>query len=182
MIGYGLIPNNPLRKIIRDHELALMDQIGAHQGLRQPPHVTIKRPFYIDKSNIAQHVALLESFASNNQKINSTYGNIRWFGDDTAYIPIQSDDIKSTHLQLLSQLRKLEVGQDEFDGDKFIAHATIALELNELDKNIARKILKYNSYSDDKVEFSSIGLFMNIDANHWVIISEHEFCGESLIC
>ena len=174
-IGYGLILNDDMFNLIRDYELDVLQKIGVHQGLRQPPHITIKRPFLIDAGDLEKYIDILKDFASTSSPMDMSYGPIKWFGNETAYLSIQSEAIVNAHNHLLSLLAPQGISIGDFESSSFIPHATLALEYTPDQTSIVREIIDSRTLLSGASQIDSVGLFLSLDDRHWVIVAIQKF-------
>lgn len=170
-VGYGFILEDQLFNVVRLYELDIFQSLGVHQGLRQPPHITIKRPFTIDSENIPSHKKLLHEFATHTRKLNVSYGPVKWFGNDTAYIAINSDAVHGAHNSLLKMLEKQGIEKGDFEGADFTAHTTLALEFGSRGLDEVRKSIDSQTLLQGTAIIDTVGLFLNIDDSHWIIVA-----------
>ena len=177
IIGVGLLLEGESYNKIREIEQIFSTTISNDHGLFQPPHITIKRPFQVKSLEDIQDISkTIEKFCKKQKKIKLKLSGIKSFTEKAVYFQVLNDSkVRSIHEDLLLILRsKHSIKAEAFDGPKFVAHSTIAMELDEKQHNeIERKLIhKYNKLRIDTT-ISKIGLFLNIDDAHWIIIREY---------
>lgn len=160
---------------LRDLELIISKETDNALGMYQPPHITIKRPFESDMKTFENTKKLLKEFSSSINEFEIDLGIYKTFSNQVIYAYPDSSNIAMIKNKLLEMLKKIDVEGDELDTDNFIAHSTIALNLSPKEFEIAKSILE--SYKDKVIstKISQVGLFLNVDEKHWIVVAIEKF-------
>lgn len=176
-IGVGVLFEEEFNNAIRRIELALLGAVDSNNGLRQPPHVTIKRPCHINGDTDIDHaMALVKNFAKDTDSFMVKFGAVGKFGDSVLYLSVQENQLLVRLHQSLVESFESRFGNTTgaFEGDKVIFHTTLAmgLTLEELEK---AKVVADKLVSDAPREATAtkLGLFLGMDDDtNWIIIGE----------
>lgn len=174
LIGVGLIIDDEAFNTIREIELKLSNKSKNYHGLFQPPHITIKRPFEASDKTLEKLKKILKEYARNQKPINVELKLFKNFGKSVIYSYCENNQIHKMHNALLEFLKTINVDAGEFDGDKFVGHCTLAMNLKETDFKNLRKDLNSIKGLTIKTEIKKLGIFLNIDKNHWIIIATED--------
>ncbi len=173
-VGIGiLIEDSNIFNQCRDIELRISEATNTTFGLRQPPHITIKRPFEISDYTKLQDI--LESVGGWARR--QTSFSIEWkgfgnFGDAARFIAVQpSERLKALHLDLLEHLAQTHgIEADILEGGQAVFHTSVAVSLDKKMSAIADTVLEKEPTPNFKQTARSVGVFMNVPDQGWVII------------
>lgn len=174
-IGIGLLVDGEAFNRLRELELIISNETSNELGLYQPPHITIKRPFESDKPTFESAKKLLKEFARSANEFEIDLGIYKTFSNQVIYAYPDDTNIILLKNKLLGMLKKIGVEGDEFDTDKFIAHSTIGLDLSPNEYKIAESKLENHKNEVITTKISHVGLFLNIDKRHWIIVAIEKF-------
>lgn len=180
-IGYGLLPEDSLFNLVRELELEVLERTGARRGIRQPPHVTVKRPFEIDE--LEAHCALLDGFATRFAPLTARVMGPVTFGTDVFVLEVEADPtLRTMHDQLLEALEPFDVSPDTLEANAVRFHMTVALkDVPAAQRRTVRSILLDRCPAAFEARFSHIGLFLEESDGAWVIIRRQPLTGEPLL-
>lgn len=176
-VGVGILLDNPHFNSIRAIEMQIYDSVSNSDGLNQPPHVTIKRPFelknikelglYADK--VCEIVEKTASFDIKLQDISN-------FSHKTIYLNASTKNKELTilHNRLISAAEALsKQPSDSFEGSNMLFHTTLAMNLNELQYSSLEELIYTLQKFEITIKAEKVGLFMAIDNDkHWVVLKE----------
>ncbi len=170
-IGIGLLIDDDAHNDLRDLEIIVSNATGNELGLFQPPHITIKRPFEADQNTFEDTKKILKDFSEAVEEFRIDLGIYKTFSNEVLYAYPDETKIVDAQKILLEMLDKISIKPDEFDVEKYIAHSTIALGLSPNEFEIAEsKLHNYESKTITTV-ISKIGLFLNVDEKHWIVVA-----------
>lgn len=177
-IGIGALIQDDAFNHIRAIELDTAKVTSNYQGLAQPPHVTVKRPFTVeDVASIKKAGQLMHTIASQVNSFELTLNGISNFADKVWYLKVkQNDTLNNLHERCLDALTPLFSGcKGVFEGDKMVFHSTVTMDITPEQFKLAGEYLKSQSGGRYSVTTSitKLGLFLGMNNNtHWVIIDQ----------
>lgn len=173
-IGFALLLPDSLNNLIRDIELTVSDALDNQQGLSQPPHITVKRPFEVSSRELlVQLDEMLREFSDFYSSPSLKYGMTRDFGKTSLVLLVDDPDpVEMLHVQLLEICSKFSVMPDKFEGDNFIPHTTVAMGLNSANIHQANEILAQSKLQGIEFTPTHLAILIFTD-NHWVTYSMH---------
>lgn len=177
-VGIGLLFDAEHFNKVRAIELDLAEKTGNDRGLRQPPHVTVKRPFEITGSGELDQVAkIVSTVASVTSKVRVEFDGAGYFGDKVAYLrAVETKQLTDLHERLAGALQKVfDESAQEFEGSQMVFHTTLMSNLTEEEFKATSQLLGRIDVSG--VHFSStanhLGLFLSLDSGlNWIVISQ----------
>ncbi|HEX8763372.1 MAG TPA: 2'-5' RNA ligase family protein, partial [Candidatus Saccharimonadales bacterium] len=90
-VGIGALLDTKTSNTVRFLELTAADATKNFDGLAQPPHITVKRPFSVASlEDIEKLQALLEGLAQKTPAFNVHYSGMGSFGNSTLFLAVQS--------------------------------------------------------------------------------------------
>lgn len=179
-IGIGALLENKTFNMVRHLEIRVAEATSNTNGLNQSPHITIKRPFMVKSLKDVDDVkTILSGIISNVQPFNLEYIGLETFGDSVLYLAVKqpNEALQSLHSTILSRLLVSYDAQASFEGDEMVFHTSIATNLQNGQMSLAKDAVKDSSMYGAEVTVRKVGIFMGLDNNSWVIISEHELSG-----
>lgn len=177
-IGIGVLFDESTHNLIRDIELRLAKETKNFAGLGQPPHVTVKRPFDVDKiKDIHKCQEIMNDLAARSKPFNLKFSGIGNFSDKVLYLhPIYNENLVTIHNELVDEIETIRPGsKGTREGENIKFHSTLAMDLTTQQFLVAEQYL--GSLNLDLLNFTAqvqrIGLFLGIDHNtHWAVIAE----------
>ena len=170
-IGIGLLVEGALFNALRELQLRLIQATNNSYGIKQPPHVTVRRPFVPTKiDDVARVCALIDDMAKRHNPIDVTLQSLGCFGDRVCYLAVApSSELLQVQQSIEEALLKASMPVTE-SGDAPIFHVTLAHNLTADQFVTAQRVL------DDpglvlpiQARLAKIGLFMEID-DQWVVV------------
>lgn len=179
-IGIGALIEGDAFNCIRTIELDTANAIGSFQGLAQPPHVTVKRPFDVrDVASIKKTSQLMHAIASNTRSFELTLDGVNNFADKVWYLSVQKNEaLAQLHNQCLDKLTPFFPDcKGVFEGENAVFHSTVTMDMTPEQFTLAEKYLK--SQPEDRYVISApvtkLGLFLGMNNNtHWVIVDQSD--------
>ena len=179
-IGIGLLIDAPFYNNIRSLELEIAGATKNSAGLRQPPHVTVKRTFEVDSiADITKCAEIMGMVAKKYNSIPLSFQGIANFHKKVMYMQVApSSPLRRMHKDLLTALElKFSNARSTLEADEMVFHTTLAMELSSEQFGIARQIA--DALPTDATNFTAtaqrIGLFLGIDDNtHWIVLSDQK--------
>lgn len=171
-IGVGLLLPLDIENQIRSLELSIFNTSKVPDGLFQPPHVTIKRPFEISsQSRLQQFTDEIDNLAKDSIKCEFKYTRSGSFPDGSVYIQVrENSELLAIHNKLLGIASNFDARADNFEGINVLFHTTIAINLGDTQKADAIKMADRASFTETTIEAAHIGLFLRVAGAGWVII------------
>ncbi len=164
-MGIGLLIEDDAFNIVRDLQLTVSRTANNVNGLKQPPHITVKRPQTLNHpSEIDNMFAIVDDIAARHHQVDVTLDSIGNFTDKVMYLGIaDTTELKQIHQQIAHSLTAQTTEQPIF-------HATLAHGLTADQFAVAQKELKYiQAELPLKISLKKIGCFMEVDG-HWVVV------------
>lgn len=179
-IGIGLLIDAPFYDKIRPLELEIAEATKNYAGLRQPPHVTVKRTFEVDSiADITKCAEIMGTVAEKYNPIPLSFHGVANFNEKVIYMQVApSSPLRHMHKDLLTALEsKFSNARSTLEADEMVFHTTLTMQLSLEQFNIARQIA--DTLPTDATNFTAtaqrIGLFLGIDDNtHWIVLSEQK--------
>lgn len=174
-IGIGVLIDGEQFNKLRAIELRLADKTGNTEGLGQPPHVTVKRPFSVETVSAISQVAVIMKEVSANfhpfvLKL-KTHAN---FDREVLYAQVEENHtLTKLHRDLLEALSPLLPKENPLEGPDMIFHSTLAMGLSDKEYGQAEAELQKIVPEPLVCPIEKVGLFLGLDNDeHWVVIDE----------
>lgn len=173
-IGVGILLEDELHNQVREIQLRIADVTGNWQGLCQPPHITVKRPFEVASLHGLEHYS--ESITKATAELKpfevklATFGD---FGGETLFVRAEakSEELSDVHRHLVSIAGAANT-TDQFEGDVMVFHSTIARGLTKSQFDAAQHELKDIKLSAN-FTVKRLGLLLDTGKGmHWAVIRE----------
>lgn len=180
LIGVGLLLENERFNQVRKLELFLSEQIGNEHALRQPPHITVKRPFMVANSReVEKVIKIVSDLALKTEVIPIQFTGISNFSQKVIYIQVaKNDQLASVHRQLIDLFSlEFEHSVGELEQDKMVFHSTLATNLTNDEFVLGSRLL--NEWKGSDLRFNTIvnriGVFLSMDNGiNWIIYAQIE--------
>jgi 2'-5' RNA ligase len=171
-IGFGVILPGSAFNTVRDLEVKLMTGCKSEAGLSQDPHVTIKRPFAIEKKSLPVFLGYLKNLSNKVKPFEISLQGIGFFGTSTIFLTVRpSKKLRDLHQMIASDLHTLGIKDDKYDGANMVFHTTLAMNLSESQYKKAMKIISTIPEIKLTFVFDEIGIFLNIEEyDSWVVL------------
>lgn len=172
-IGFAILLDDESHNFARKIELDLCKKFNLCWGLKQSPHITIKRPFDIDK--IEPFLNYIEDLTQNFHPFEIEIDGFGYFEGEKNVIFLdvkESPKLKEIQMKILSDLKNnfnIQPYDIELNGWKF--HATLATE--DVCKEKLVKAKEYLKQFKPKFKFlaKTIGVFYYLGKEvGWIII------------
>ena len=179
-IGIGALIQGSAFNRIRQIELDVAQEINNSQGLAQPPHVTVKRPFEVaDVAAIKKTGELIHAIALHAGSFELTLNGIGYFADKVWYVGVQPNDaLQRLHKSCLDALTPLFPDcKSVFEGEKMVFHSTLAMDITPEQFMQAGEYLQSQPQESYNIttRVTQLGLFLGMASNtHWVVIDQVE--------
>lgn len=169
-IGIGIILEEGVYNYARDLELKISNQFNTKDGLRQPPHVTIKAPFEV--SSLEPFVQYFDGLVSSIKPFELELGGVDSFAPSVIYIKVkESQELNRLHLKIVKDLEtQYNVKPTQYEGADRTFHSTLAMgDLTKKEHDKAMEYLK-NENQTFKFKFTTLGLFYLFEEKDWIVI------------
>jgi 2'-5' RNA ligase len=180
-IGIGVLIEGDAFNSLRNTELRLRLKNGNADGLQQPPHVTVKRPFVVNEEIFEHARSILhmtaQKFAPSQVKLTGESA----FGTSVVFASVEpSEFLTRLHESLLKSLDTHGVQPDTFEGQNMVFHSTLAMNLTPDQFEKSQDILQNLRLTWPLIcNVSKLGLFLAIDDDrHWIVIDEATLTGK----
>ena len=178
LIGVGLLFEDERFNQLRELELFLAEHIGNDYALRQPPHVTVKRPIKVANSlEIEKVIKIVSDLASETGVIPIHVVGISNFSKKVLYIQIaKNEQLASIHRKLVDLFSiNFENSVGELEQDKMVFHSTLATNLTNNEFALSSQLLDERNGAD--LQFSTvakrIGVFLSMDDGiNWIVYAQ----------
>lgn len=175
-IGYGvLLPVGPFNAV-RELEVKLRNVCKSEAGLFQDPHVTIKRPFTIDRQSLPVFLRYMKILSRKVKPFEISLQGIGFFGTSTIYLNVKpSRKLNDLHRMIVNDLRSRGIEASTFDSPHMVFHSTLAMDLTEQQFKKASGII--SAMQEIKLTFTctEIGIFLNIEGSDaWVVLRKQK--------
>ncbi|PID33004.1 hypothetical protein CR969_03060 [Candidatus Saccharibacteria bacterium] len=167
---------------IRELELAISAKSNVYDGLSQPPHITIKRPFAVTTAELDKVRRAVDELANEIDPIQLTFEAIDSFGSSVVFlVPSRKDVLRKIYETIVQKI----VGvfgdvSDDHERNNPVFHCTVALNLTEESFSIAKNTAQEGfSEAPECARLDKVGIFVQHD-DQWVTIYEKEL-GHGLV-
>jgi len=178
-VGIALLPQVDMAIEIRMRQSEISRKYNTVQGLLQPPHVTIKRPFIVD--NISKIKNFCELLAKNNSAIHAIYEKYGFIGNKIICLKLKKNKrIENLHKKIIKNLCKIYGAKiiDNMEGEQMKFHTTLAYgDLSETQCKLAQKNMKNFKSNSSMFELNQIALLRSV-GDEWVIESKFRLKNE----
>ncbi len=166
-VGLGIIPPEEIEMEVRKVQQFLNQNYEIYLS-RQPPHVTIKSPYYVEDLN--EHVNYLESLVRQMESLYLSVSGINHFNNQVIYLEVEKNDrLNDFHHFLLENIvHRSNIAPDPLEGSNWVPHMSIAsIEDQSLCNKILLELNEKHLRFHWKVE--SVGLFINDEDKGWQV-------------
>ncbi|MDO8487309.1 MAG: 2'-5' RNA ligase family protein [Candidatus Curtissbacteria bacterium] len=169
-IGIGILLEEDAYNYARDLELKISNQFNTKDGLRQPPHVTIKPPFEV--SSLEPFISYFDTLVKSIKPFELELGGIDSFAPSVIYIKVtENPDLENLHLKILDELEEqFDIKPNQFEAKGYAFHSTLAM--GDLSQDKYAKAMEYLQKENKsfKFKFTTIGLFYLFEEKDWIVI------------
>lgn len=168
-IGIAILPPEEYSVFVRQQEVALAKKYNTVQGLLQPPHITIKWPFSVEKLEPFERYC--ESLAKEMLPFEIGINGYGFFEPKVIFLKVsQNERLVGLHLKIISELKeRYEIGPNAYEGKNQIFHTTLAYEdISEENFYRAKRELEGSAQPKISFTFDSIGLF-RFNGAEWTV-------------
>lgn len=171
-IGIGILFDTAVTNDLREIELRLASVTGNLNGLRQPPHITIKRPFEIESESIEHVTEDLKRLLGNYKPFLVSLQGVDSFGTSVLYANVERNDMLTLlHKDLVSAFAKYQTAPDPLEGDNVVFHSTLAAGLSTPECTKALDMLEDEHGISISTTANEVGLFLGLDqGKYWSVI------------
>ncbi len=172
-IGLAFLLPDSLDNIIRQIEIDIMDHLGYNDGLIQPPHITIKRPFVIESLQVlANFVKQINKVALSIKNQSLILEKIGFFPGGTLYLEVsESESFTLLHYEILKICKIFTTELDPFEGNNFKPHISVAMNISGDQINTAKKIIDNIFVSSIRFSPTHLAILM-LYKEQWITISK----------
>lgn len=175
-LGIGALIEGPEFNTVRDIQLQLAAKTNSLNGLCQPPHVTVKRPFEVSsKEEVEAVIEIMDKVATACSSFEVRLKDFDSFGSHFIYANAEDGEaLMNLHHDLMSALYLLKVAPDPFEGESMAFHTTLAMGLSKKEFKTAESELE-NLMPDKPIhcKIKKLGLLLGLDdASYWSVIKE----------
>jgi 2'-5' RNA ligase len=174
-LGVAVLLDDATSNQIRLLELEVASATSNAYGLRQPPHITVKRPFEV--SSHAEAAAFSEDVRSI-ARVTSTFtlaiSGSGDFGGKVVYLPVATEDdsaqLRALPETLLETAAHYNASIDEYEATgRPTFHATIAMGLDDQQHTAALDIVRNAAFSATTVANRLAVLISVDDGQNWSV-------------
>ena len=175
-IGFGILLEDEAFNFVRSIELELFHKFGLLRGIKQPPHITIKSPFYTDK--VEPFYQYLKDLSKRIKPFEIKLEGFGHFEKKVIFLNVKENPfLKKLHLKIIKELKeKFDVKPSKLEGKSIKFHSTIALK--DFSEKEFKKIKKYltRKYKPSlRFKARRIGIFYYLGQHNWIVIKTVKF-------
>jgi 2'-5' RNA ligase len=174
-LGVAILLDDETSNRMRLLELEVASATSNTCGLKQPPHITVKRPFevstYAEAAAFSEEVRSVAQVTSAFSLVISGSGN---FGEKVVYLPVVAEDndaqLQALTKGLLEVTFRYDASIDEYEAVGQPAfHATIAMGLNGQQQVQALDIVRKAAFNATTVANRLAVLISVDDGQNWSV-------------
>lgn len=173
--GIGLLFDEYTFNTIRNLELNLKRNFNLIDGLKQPPHITIKAPF--EFNDFEKLEIYFDELSNSLTQFDVDLTKVDSFGINTIFLDVgKNEKLLDLHLRILKDFNtNFNLLPSQFEGKNVKFHSTVALHNNDV--KIFEESFKYLNSIFQRIpaKIEGIGLFKHLGEEiGWVIINKKE--------
>lgn len=174
-VGIGALIDEKTFNKVRSLELTAAINTGNYEGLSQPPHITVKRPFQVKSiADITKLKNLVADIAQDTPAFDIAYDRLGSFNDATLFLAVTpSRQLNTLHETLCSKLREVfESTEALYEGEEMKYHTSIALGLQG--HQLQQLLIALDDISLPSTStIGGLGIFLRLDTDkQWISLFE----------
>lgn len=171
----ALIPEEELRKKIKELKEEMADKFGASHALKSPAHITLQPPLKRKEEEEPDLIKTLERFSQDQSAFQIQLAGFGFFPKSTIFIKVANHDpVINLYIRLHNELKEKILGRGEDDPANFHPHVTIATR--DLTKKAYKNAIAHFEQQNFKEKWQVQSIFLlKHNGKNWDIHREIPF-------